>query len=98
MGIVNKTLQELNAFDKPILTIFNKMDLYEQKTFDEWLEDSTKKEILNDLEERWQRETFGNAVFISATQKRNVDELRKRILDKVRTLYKVRYPYRDVHF
>ncbi|HEY1871210.1 MAG TPA: GTPase HflX, partial [Chitinophagaceae bacterium] len=28
MGVVNKTLQELNAFDKPILVIFNKIDLY----------------------------------------------------------------------
>ena len=98
MGIVNKTLQELNASDKPSLTIFNKMDLYEQKTFDKWLEESTKKEILNDLEERWQRETFGDAIFISATEKRNVAELRKKILDKVRALYKIRYPYREVHF
>jgi GTP-binding protein HflX len=98
IGVVNKTLQELNAFDKPIITIFNKMDLYEEKTFDKWLEESTKKEILNDLEERWQRETHGNAVFISAIEKRNLDELRKKILNKVRALYKIRYPYREVHF
>ena len=98
IGVVNKTLQELHAFEKPILTIFNKMDLYEEKTFDPWLEESTKKEILNDLEERWQRETHGHAVFISATEKRNLDVLRKKILDKVRTLYKIRYPYKTVHF
>jgi len=98
IGVVNKTLQDLNAFDKPMVTIFNKMDLYEEKTFDKWLEESTKKEILNDLEERWQRETLGNAVFISATEKRNLDKLRKKILDKVRALYKIRYPYREVHF
>jgi GTP-binding protein HflX len=98
IGVVNKTLQELSAFDKPMITIFNKMDLYEEKTFDEWLEESTKKEILDDLEERWQRETLGNAVFISATEKRNLDKLRKKILDKVRALYKIRYPYREVHF
>lgn len=98
MGVVNKTLQELNAFDKPILVIFNKIDLYEEKTFDPWLEESTKKEILNDLEERWQRETQGNAIFISATEKRNVDELRKKILDKVRALYKIRYPYKVIQF
>jgi len=98
IGVVNKTLQELHAFDKPILTIFNKMDLYEEKTFDKWLEETTKQEILNDLEERWQRETFGNAVFISATEKRNVDVLRKKILDKVRAIYKIRYPYKTVHF
>ena len=98
IGVVNKTLQDLKAFDKPIITIFNKMDLYEQKTFDKWLEESTKKEILNDLEERWQRETHGNAVFISAIEKRNLDDLRKKILNKVRALYKIRYPYKVVHF
>ena len=98
IGVVNKTLHELNAFDKPIITIFNKMDLYEERTFDKWLEESTKREILNDLEERWQRETHANAVFISATEKRNIDDLRNKILSKVRALYKIRYPYREMHF
>lgn len=98
IGVVNKTLQELKAFDKPTITIFNKMDLYEERTLDKWLEESTKKEILDDLEERWQRETHGNAVFISAIEKRNIDDLRKKILNKVRALYKIRYPYREVHF
>src|SRR2546423_2724704 len=92
IGVVNKTLQELNAFDKPIITIFNKMDLYEKNTFDEWLEENTKQEILNDLEERWQRETHGNAIFISATEKKNIDQLRKSLLRKVRQTYKQRYP------
>src|SRR5436190_205970 len=94
LGVVNKTLQELNVFDKPTLTIFNKMDLYEERTFDEWLEESTKKEILEDLKERWLRETNGNAVFISAIEKRNIDVLRKIILDKVRAIYRIRYPYK----
>ena len=49
MGVVNKTLQELNAFDKPTVVIFNKMDLYIKNTFDEWLDETTKEEILNDL-------------------------------------------------
>ena len=94
IGVVNKTLQELNAFDKPTLTIFNKMDLYEQKTFDEWLEESTKRELLNDLQERWQHETNGNAVFVSAIEKKNIDVLRNTILQKVRALYRIRYPYK----
>jgi GTP-binding protein HflX len=94
LGVVNKTLQELKAFDKPMLTIFNKMDLYEKNTFDEWLDEDVKKEILEDLKEKWQRETEGNAVFISATEKRNIDQLRKLILGKVREMYKVRYPYK----
>jgi GTP-binding protein HflX len=94
IAVVNKTLQELNAFDKPTLTVFNKMDLYEERTFDEWLEESTKKEILEDLYERWQRETHGNAVFISAIEKRNLDRLRQTIMEKVRAMYRVRYPYK----
>lgn len=94
IGVVNKTLQEINAFDKPIITIFNKMDLYEERTFDEWLGDETKAQILEDLYERWQRETNNNAIFISAVERRNIDQLRKTILDKVRELYRVRYPYK----
>jgi GTP-binding protein HflX len=94
LGVVNKTLQELNAFDKPTLTIFNKMDLYEANTFDEWLEESTKQEILQDLRDRWNNETNGNAVFVSAIEKRNIDVLRNTILEKVREIYRIRYPYK----
>ena len=94
ISVVNKTLEELKVLDKPTLMIFNKMDLYEEKTFDEWLEEGTKKEILDDLYERWQRETHGNAVFLAATERRNVDQLRKSILDKVRKMYRIRYPYK----
>lgn len=94
LAVVNKTLQELLAFEKPTLTIFNKMDIYEKNTFDEWLEPSTKREILNDLYERWQGETNGNAVFVSAIEKRNLETLRHTILEKVRALYKIRYPYK----
>ena len=94
IAVVNKTLHELDASEKPTLTIFNKMDLYEKKTFDEWLEESTKKEILEDLYDRWNSETGGNAVFVAAIEKRNMDCLRQTILKKVREMYRVRYPYR----
>ena len=95
IGVVNKTLQELNAFEKPILTIFNKMDLYEQHTFDEWLEDNVKEEILRDLKEKWENITQGNCVFVSAIQRKNIDELRDTIMMKVRELYQIRYPYKS---
>ena len=99
LGVVNKTLQELGSFEKPTLTIFNKMDLYEKQTFDEWLEASTKEEILQDLRDRWNNETNGNAVFVSAIEKKNIDVLRHTILTKVRELYKIRYPYKtDFHY
>ncbi|MBL7737130.1 MAG: GTPase HflX [Chitinophagaceae bacterium] len=98
ISVVNKTLQEIKAFDKPTITIFNKMDLYEERTFDPWLEESIRSEILNDLKERWEHETQGNCVFVSAIEKRNLDLLRTTILEKVRTLYQIRYPYKSEYF
>ncbi len=98
MGTVNKTLQELKAFEKPILVVFNKMDMYEEKNFDEWLDDSVQQDILRELKERWERETDNHCVFISALEKKNIDALREFLLNKVRDLYKIRYPYREVHF
>lgn len=98
IGVVNKTLQELKAFEKPILTIFNKMDLYEKYTFDQWLEDDVKQEILKDLKQKWENLTHGNCVFISALERQNIDELRQTILNKVRELYRIRYPYKSEYF
>jgi len=97
-AVVNKTLQELESFEKPTITIFNKMDTYEKNTFDEWLEDDVKKEMLGELKEKWQNETHGNCVFISATQKQNIDELKQTTLNKVREIYQVRYPYKAEFF
>jgi GTP-binding protein HflX len=98
MATVNKTLQELNAFDKPVITVFNKIDMYEENTFDEWLDVSTKQEILRQVEERWQQSTGNNAVFISAIEKKNIATLRQFILQQVRDLYKSRYPYKTDYF
>ena len=98
IGVVNKTLQELKAFDKPILTIFNKMDLYEQTTFDQWLEEHVKEEIRQDLKEKWENITQGNCVFISALERKNIDLLRQTILNKVRDMYRIRYPYKSEYF
>ncbi len=93
MGTVNKTLQEIGAFDKPTITIFNKVDLYEKNVFDEWLQDEVKEELMNQLKARWQHETNSSCVFISAIERRNIDNLRHTILSKVKSLYEERYPY-----
>ena len=98
LNVVNKTLAELEALDKPIITIFNKMDKYEEDAFDQWLDLSVKKEILTDLKQRWQNETKGNCVFVSATEKTNIEELRQTILNKVREMYRIRYPYKAEFF
>ncbi len=98
LAVVNKTLAELGASEKPTVTIFNKMDKYETEAFDQWLEPEVKKELLTDLKMRWQNETKDNCVFVSATEKINIESLRQTILNKVRDMYQVRYPYRAEFF
>lgn len=98
LNVVNKTLAELGAAEKPTITVFNKMDAFEKNTFDEWLEDEVKQQILDDLKQRWQNETKGNCVFVSALERTNVEALRQTILNKVRDMYRIRYPYKAEFF
>jgi GTP-binding protein HflX len=98
LAVVNKTLHELKSDEKPIITIFNKMDQYEKNTFDEWLEPNVKEELLEDLRERWSEQTDGNCIFISALEKTNIETLRQVVLNKVRMLYQKKYPYKAEFF
>jgi GTP-binding protein HflX len=98
LAVVNKTLQDLKSFEKPTITVFNKMDQYEKNTFDEWLEPEIKQQLLEQLKYKWQGLTQGNCVFISATEKTNIDELRQTVLNKVRLLYQKKYPYKAEFF
>lgn len=98
LAVVNKTLYDLGSDKKPVITIFNKMDQYEKNTFDEWLEPEIKLQILSDLRQRWNTITDNNALFISATEKTNIDVLRQTVLNKVRTLYQKKYPYKSEFF
>jgi GTPase len=98
LNVVNKTLADLGVGDKPTITIFNKMDKYEEQAFDQWLEPAVKVEILDDLKQRWQNETKGPCVFISATERTNLDALRQSILNEVREMYRIRYPYKAEFF
>ncbi len=97
-NVVNKTLQELKVTEKPMITIFNKLDQYEKNVFDEWLEQEVKTQILEELRERWENNTQGNCVFVSAIERRNLEGLRATILNKVRQLYRERYPYKTEFF
>ena len=98
LAVVNKTLHELKSDDKPVIIVFNKMDEYEKITFDEWLEPDIKEDLLRELKEKWQLQTEGKCIFISATEKINIAELRQTVLNNVRTMYQVRYPYKAEFF
>ncbi len=94
MKVVNNTLAELGCSDKTVITVFNKMDLYEEHTYDEWLDPEVRASLLIELKKRWENETTGNCVFVSATQRREIDQLRATILNYVREMYTKRYPYK----
>lgn len=94
MKVVNNTLNELGCSDKPMITVFNKMDLYEERTFDEWLDPEVKEGLLHELKNRWQNDTQSRCVFVSATERREIDVLRTSILNQVREMYTKRYPYK----
>jgi len=98
INVVKTTLMEMNCHDKPMITIFNKMDQYEKNSYDEWLDPQVKEEMLLDLKERWENETNHGCVFISATERRNIDQLRSTIMGKVKELYRIRYPYKSEFF
>jgi GTP-binding protein HflX len=96
--VVNKTLQEINAFDKEVIYVFNKMDRYDELNFDEWLEEGTREELLKELKERWEAETQSTCIFMSATERSNIDGLRESLICTVKELYKERFPYKTEHF
>ncbi|GAB3365076.1 GTPase HflX [Arachidicoccus ginsenosidivorans] len=98
IAVVNNTLQELGAADKPIITVFNKMDLYKERNFDQWLPPEVKTQILEELSDKWQNITEGNSIFISATEKQNIDSLRDFLLTRIRELYTIRYPYKVQYY
>ncbi|MEP6584823.1 MAG: GTPase HflX [Ginsengibacter sp.] len=98
LTVVKKILQELNSGDKPVVTVFNKMDQYEKVTFDQWLDPEVKQDLLRELKESWQVQTEGNCVFISAIEKTNIEELRQVVLNSVRSIYQVKYPYKAEFF
>ncbi len=94
INVVNNILEELKANDKPVIYVFNKMDLYEAKYLDEFVPDDVRKSLLSELQQSWMARTKDNAIFVSATQNRNTSELREMIFKKVKELYLIRYPYK----
>ncbi len=91
--VVEQTLSELKITNKKTIFIFNKMDDYKKKYFDEWLDKDVEKKLLIDLHNRWQEATNTNCIFMSAFQKEDIVLLRETLLKEVQQMYKIRYPY-----
>ncbi len=95
--VVNQTLKELGASDKPTMIVFNKIDNYHWVDKDpDDLTPPTKENItLDELKHTWIARANEDCIFISAKQKENVDELKDILYNKVRELHVQKYPYND---
>jgi GTP-binding protein HflX len=93
ISVVNETLRDLNAREKPVIMVFNKMDLYRERYFDKYLKDEVKEEIMTEMKKSWMEKSYKRAVFISALQKEGIADLREMILSETAEKYRERFPY-----
>lgn len=95
--VVDNTLKELDAADKPTMIVFNKIDQYKwvEKAPDDLTPSTQENLSLEDLKRTWMAKLNENCVFISAKQKQNIDEFRETLYKAVRQLHVQKYPYND---
>ncbi|WP_295772310.1 GTPase HflX [uncultured Mucilaginibacter sp.] len=91
INTVNETLKDLGALDKPVITVFNKIDAYQLTPIH--AEDPAEPLTLEDFKHSWMASHNSPAIFISALKKENVEEFRKLLYDKVIAIHTERYPY-----
>ncbi|MBR3572064.1 MAG: GTPase HflX [Bacteroidales bacterium] len=97
IAVVNQTLEELNAGSKPMILIFNKIDNYH------WIEkepdDLTPKDksniSLDELKATWMAKSKTKTLFISATEKENIEELKEVLYEEIKKLHIQIYPYNN---
>ena len=96
--VVNETLQDLKAIDKPILLVFNKIDAFTfiQKDEDDLLEAGPENRSLDDLKKSYMARGTHPVIFISAMKKQNIDELRAALMGLVKQTHFIRYPHNQL--
>lgn len=98
--VVNRTLNEIKAGDKPTVFIFNKIDAfsYVEKKEDD-LRPRTKSNIsLEEWESSWMAKSNTPSLFVSALKKQNIEELKKTLYEEVKKIHVTRFPYNDFLF
>lgn len=92
---VNLTLKNLGVSDKPTLILFNKIDLYRSKYFDELLTEEEKKEIEVGLQAKLKEQFVYDNFLISAIEKENIEAVKTYLSEKITELYHLRFPYQS---
>ena len=98
--VVDKTLADLGAGDKPYMMVFNKIDAYSwvEKDADDLTPKTRENISLDELMKTWMARLGDDCFFISAKEQTNVPELKKLLYRKVRELHVQKYPYNDFLF
>ena len=89
MQVVNKTMLEIESTDKPVIYVFNKIDLFNE---------TNNNTCLKELKKTWMSTIGKNVVFISALNQYSINSLQEIIYKKVKELHIKRYPYNDFLF
>jgi GTP-binding protein HflX len=93
---VNTILSDIKSADKPTIMVFNKIDAYEAEPFDDTdlIAERTKANYsLEEWKRTWMNKVGNNALFISAINKENLEDFKKRVYDEVRKIHVTRFPY-----
>jgi GTP-binding protein HflX len=93
---VNKILDEIDSADKPTIMVFNKIDAFIEEIIDEddLITEKTKAHYtLEDWQNTWMNKMDGDAIFISALEKENLEAFRKLVYEKVKEIHTTRFPY-----
>lgn len=95
---VNQILDEIKSSDKKTIMVFNKIDKYQPETIDEddlVTERTSAHFTIDEWKNTWFNKIGDRAIFISALNKENLDEFRKRVYDEVRDIHVTRFPYNN---
>lgn len=97
MKIVEKTLSDIGASDKPVYVIFNKVDAYTHTPYDEFSLEPKAKEnrTLDELKNSWIANEKSPCIFISAKNKVNIEKLRNDLYKMVAEIHAGRYPFNN---
>jgi GTP-binding protein HflX len=95
--VVNKTLAEIGCKEKPVITVFNKVDAFTfvPKEEDDLLPRVRENIPLSELKETWMSKLPGNCIFISARERTNIDTLKSILYERSREIHIRRFPYND---
>lgn len=100
ISVVQQTLKEIGAADKPTIYLFNKIDAFSYTPKDEDdLRESTKENwSLDEWKNSWMAKNNTPSLFISAKEKINIDELKDKLYEEVKNIHVTRFPYNDFLF